>query len=229
MREKVLARHAEALLDWKGTLVLSEEIWFVLDEALLRGYLSKTASSLETRCTFLRLGARLGNGTTQAGLVAWTNRLVRTGITTAHQAASARQQFRSAAAEAGDATKKLRLERMALDALDSLLPKASMSIGGVCRQAVAYVRGGSFPSDAVRFVRENLQEGCLHASEGDDDGFGYLLWSICMGLCASPTGDGPTNVFLALLSLLVMSLGFVLTRGGHRRESHKAEIRYRTL
>jgi hypothetical protein len=81
---------------------------------------------------------------TQAGLLAWTDRLVKTGITTVHRAVSVRQQFKPAAGKAGDSKKKLRLERQALNALDSLLPKASMSVGNVCQIVIAYVNRGSF-------------------------------------------------------------------------------------
>ena len=116
MREKVLARHAEALLDWRdaaASTTMEEEqnnsppsdaqIWSVLEQGRAQGYLSSSQTTA-TRIKFLQLGARLWDtkkGQQQqqqeqnyaiAGLHAWTDHFVRSGLITVQQAAQARQK-----------------------------------------------------------------------------------------------------------------------------------------
>lgn len=243
LRLKVLARHAEALLDCDDGEELPkniEAVWSVLDEARLRGYLANN-------CTFLCLGARLisADGTTtcndsveaelKLGLRAWTDRLVRTGVTTTQRATNARKQFQSFATPVDPAmrstTSKKKLESAALNALATLLPKPSLSIGSVCQHTAKLVRNGFDPSKAVSFVRKSLEEGGLHASALHDDGTGYLLWAICFagllhGVYTDNT-EGPTNAFLALLPLLVDDFGVCIDqRSPKENEASRNPLQY---
>ena len=201
LREKILARHAEALLDWRkqdASKVSNEDIWSVLDLARRFGYLSRTMTSWETRRTFLFLGARLvgDENTVQGGVQAWTDHFVRAQIVTVQKAVEARQAFQEQAIilaqnkEHNDKPAKKRrcLESLALDILESLLPKARASVGEVCRVLMAFLKESTSPSEAVGFLRGILEQGGLHASQVDEDGMGSFPLGDMYGTNFQPCG-----------------------------------------
>lgn len=224
LREKVWARHVQALLESKkvGNVVSDEEIWSVLDKAWRYGCLS-SQSSWEIRRTFLQLGARTMNpDSTDTGVEAWMEHLVRSKVLTRKKCKIASKEYQKQAAVIlekennyqDDPAVHERLERLGLDHLGRFLPKPNATVGLVCRQVLSRVVHGVDPVEAVDFLQTILEQGGLHAFQVDADGTGYFLWAICLGLMSSPAGDGPVEVFLALLSLLVDEYGVSVDQRG---------------
>lgn len=204
------------LLQEKDDSDLRIEAWKALEEAQLRGYLTKghpAASKLQTRLTFFRFGAQVASAsettTASQALHAWTDHLVRVGACNVSQALRARQQFEaknsaacSSSTSDGDTEKQK--ETLALEELSKIFPKASVTIQKVCTDLIGCIR--ACRSDlAVRFLRKYLQrDQGSHVCTVADDKSGQIMWAICIGLMnASDPGNGPTETFITLLNVLI--------------------------
>lgn len=219
VRQKVLARHIEALVGMVSTAssdddkktnntkgsALQEKIWSLLDEARQRGYLAP-GTAIETRRTFLRLGARASSmdGENSGLLDAWIDRLVQTGVVAATQAQVVKQQQQQTngdSAKDNEASK----EQKVLDLLDSILPQPTLAMVELCKLIIAIIRLGD-PAGVSQF-RMSFRNSNLYVSALDDDGTGHLMWAISFGLQMSEYGPGPVSVFIELLTVLVDEFG----------------------
>jgi hypothetical protein len=239
IRQKVYARTVEAMLNCREQEQETnddtirkchpsrEEIWSILDDARLRGYLGGKNKhvSRAMRKKFLQLGGRLHNNGPQNhgsclaedGLAAWTNHLVRKGVVSETDANTARKQHILSLDGMSDLKKK---EREALALLDSLIPTPSIKIGDLCRATVSLVMDGDPPEEATMYLRDSLRYNHLHPCSVAEDGVGHLMWAICLGLNNSEYGNKfSIETFLALLSMLVDEFGVAVDQRSSIGES----------
>ena len=236
MREKVLARHVEAMLDWREaetgevdrsvgvvrtTRVPSEEdIWSVLDECCCRGYLvvgGRGGTSVEVCTKFLQLGSRLGSRSSSIGsnddreaAGDFCRSEARGGIE-AWLAHLVRVGIvtTTAAEMARKAVNDVGGDlsfRRALDTLEVILPEATCSVQVLCQTIIDLIIAGS-SDDAASTIKTIITEGYIHSSAIDDDKVGHLIWAACFGLNQCKGDERQTDAFIAILALLVDELG----------------------
>lgn len=168
LRAKVISRRMEALVGLaEGAGV--DEAWEVMDEAILRGYLSASAVA-STRRNFLSFAASLGRAgdggdeetEAERAFNAIADRLVRRELVSAADVIKARECLNDGAVKVrerlastidrndNEAEKESLIRRLSASVevlvckrIDALLPPsngaAANSIGGICREAVTFV------------------------------------------------------------------------------------------
>jgi hypothetical protein len=231
LRQKVYARTVEAMLDChhledeepsKDRMCShpsKEDIWVVLDDARLRGYLSEhTNVSHATRQKFLHLGARLHEGVSchsvaENGYRSWVDRLVMTGIVPAAEGDASRE--RVTVFQGSDSEKEHNIYAE-LDALVVTKPKCISTID-LCKSMVSSVQRGETGAEAAAYLRSTLRQSNMHpCAIADEDGHGHLMWAICYGLNHSEYSNASSSMdtFLALLALLVEEFDVSINQRG---------------
>jgi hypothetical protein len=237
IRQKIYVRHIQALLDCRdqpgtkpqskststSTLTTDQEIWAMLDDARLRGYLRKSKNvTLAVRKKFLGLGARLHKGnkslgcsTAEEGLVSWTDHLVRAGVIDVTSASATRKRVR--ALEGSDNEK----ERQIIAELDALIPKPTTTMKELCKKVIAYITFGALPALATADMKETLLKSHLHPCAVDEDGQGHLMWAIGTAIFECDYRNTKCmDTFLALLFVLVDELGVSIDQRGTTLDQH---------